>query len=123
MGFRFQRRISLRNGWGVNTSGSGASVSYRSRHGSIGTKGFSLRTGIPGLSYRQSWGKNAGGAALIMLAILIAVGIAAAALRVIGYLVPLLWQCLQWIALTAYDLCLYGLQKLRQWRAHRPGNP
>src|SRR5688572_4296568 len=41
--------------WGVNASGSGGSVSYRSRHGSIGTKGFSPRTGIPGLSFRQGW--------------------------------------------------------------------
>ncbi len=118
MGFRFQRRINLGNGWGVNTSGSGASISHRSRHGSISTKGFSLRTGIPGLSHRQSWGKNAGGAALIILGIMMVVAIAEMALRILAFLLPLVWQCLQWIVLTIYDFCVYCIQQFRQWRAH-----
>jgi hypothetical protein len=107
MGFRFQRRINLAGGWGVNASGSGGSVSYRSRHGSIGTKGFSLRTGIPGLSFRQGWGKNGGAAALIFIAIMAALVMLALVVRVLAYLIPLFWQCVRWVALTLYDLlCL-----------------
>lgn len=123
MGFRFQRRIRLGNGWGVNASASGASMSYRSRHGSIGTKGFSLRTGIPGLSYRQSWGKNAGGAALIIVGIMAVVAIAAVVLRVLAYLLSLVWQCSRWVVLTIYDLCVYGIQQVRQWRASSARGP
>lgn len=123
MGFRFQRRINLGGGWGVNASGSGASASYRTRHGSIGTKGFSLRTGIPGLSYRQGWGKNAGAAALIVVALLAILGIFALAVRILAFLIPLLWQCVRWVALTIYDLLVYGMQELRRWRARSTGTP
>jgi hypothetical protein len=123
MGFRFQRRIDLGNGWGVNASGSGASMSYRSRHGSLGSKGFSLRTGVPGLSYRQSWGENAGGVALVVVAIMAAVGVIAVALKILAYILPILWQCLRWVVLTIYDLCLYGAQKFKQWRTSSLGAP
>jgi hypothetical protein len=123
MGFRFQRRINLGGGWGVNASGSGGSVSYRSRHGSIDTKGFSLRTGIPGLSFRQGWGKNAGAAALILIAIMAALVMMALVVRVFAYLIPVLWQCVRWVALTLYDLVLYGIQQFCQWRARRTGTP
>ena len=123
MGFRFQRRINLGGGWGVNASGSGGSVSYRSRHGSIGSKGFSLRTGIPGLSFRQGWGKNAGAAALIFVAIIAALAMMALFVRVIAYLIPILWQCVRWVALTLYDLFVYCIQQLRQWRSRSIGTP
>ena len=123
MGFRFQRRINLGGGWGVNASGSGGSVSYRSRHGSVGTKGFSLRTGIPGLSFRQGWGKNAGAAALIFVAIIAALAMMALFVRVIAYLIPILWQCVRWVALTLYDLFVYCIQQLRQWRSRSIGTP
>ncbi len=51
MGFRYQRRINLGSGWGFNLSKSGISSSYRGRWGSVGRRGISLRTGIPGLTY------------------------------------------------------------------------
>lgn len=88
-------------------------MSYRSQHGSIGTRGFSLRTGIPGLSYRRSWGKNAGAAALIVLAVVIAFGVLAVALRILLFVIPLLWSCLAWIALTLYDLCIYAVGRMK----------
>lgn len=119
MGFRFQRRINLGGGWGLNTSGTSASMSYRSRHGSIGTSGFSLRTGIPGLSYRQGWGKGAGAIALVMLV----VAVLAVAVRVLIYLLPLLWQCLAWIVLTVFDLASYGKQRFQAWRAGASAQP
>lgn len=122
-GIPLQRRINLGGGWGVNASGSGGSVSYRSRHGSIGTRGFSLPTGIPGLSFWQGWGKNAGAAALSFIAIMAALVMLALVVRVFAYLIPLFWQCVRWVALTLYDLLLYGIQRFRQWRARSTGTP
>lgn len=58
MALRFQKRINLGGGAGVNLSKSGAGFSYRTRFGSFGTRGYSIRTGIPGLSYRGGLGKN-----------------------------------------------------------------
>lgn len=110
MGFRFQRRINLGGGWGLNTSGSGASLSARGKHGSIGTKGFSMRSGIPGLSYRQGWGKNSGAMVAIVALAFVAVAVVAQVLLVV---LPLLWQCVLWVALTTYDLCVHGVRKLR----------
>ncbi|MGI9278145.1 MAG: DUF4236 domain-containing protein [Endozoicomonas sp.] len=59
MGFRFQKRLKLGKGLGINVGKKGpSSVSYRGKHGSIGTSGFSIKTGIPGLSFRQSFSKR-----------------------------------------------------------------
>lgn len=54
MGFRFSKRINLGKGFGVNISKSGISPSVRTKFGSFGTKGFSVKTGIPGVSYRKT---------------------------------------------------------------------
>jgi hypothetical protein len=72
MGFRYHKRVSNSKGWGLNISGSGISSSYRSKYGSIGSKGFSIRSGIPGLTFRSGWGsgKNKGTVAMIFLAIM-----------------------------------------------------
>ena len=118
MGFRFQRRINLGGGWGLNTSGSGGSLSRRTRHGSIGTKGFSLRTGIPGLSFRQSWGKNSGAAAAIAILVM---AVVAAAVQLLVLVIPLIWQCLTWLALTIYDFGVYCVQAFKKWRARSSG--
>jgi len=56
MGFRFQKRVSLGGGLGLNISKSGVSPSYRTRYGSISSRGFSFRTGIAGLTYRSGFG-------------------------------------------------------------------
>ena len=118
MGFRFQRRVNLNGGWGLNASSSGVSPSLRTRHGSIGAKGFSIRSGIPGLSFRQSRGKNSGVA--IAIAALI-VGIVVVAVQLLIYLIPLIWQCVAWIALTTYDLVKYGVHKFHARRAEPRG--
>lgn len=71
MGFRFFRRVGGKKGWGLNISGSGVSSSYRSKYGSFGSKGFSIKTGIAGLSFRGGWGsrKSKGSGALVYLLI------------------------------------------------------
>ncbi|MGB3465588.1 MAG: DUF4236 domain-containing protein [Cyclobacteriaceae bacterium] len=61
MGVQYRKRIRLGKGLGVNISNAGLSTSYRSKYGSVSSRGFSVRTGIPGLSFRTSWGKGANG--------------------------------------------------------------
>lgn len=54
MGLRFSRRINLGKGRDLNISTSGISPRVRTKLGAYGTKGFSIRSGIRGLSYRSS---------------------------------------------------------------------
>jgi hypothetical protein len=65
-------------------------VSYRWRQGSIGAKGFCLRTGFSGSAFGKAGGKNDGAvmliligimAALVMLALVSSVGPVRAACR------------------------------------------
>jgi hypothetical protein len=73
MGLRYYRRVGGNKGLGLNVSGSGISPSYRTSYGSISAKGFSIRTGIPGLRFYSAFGrgKNAGNFALIMLVVIV----------------------------------------------------
>ena len=58
MSFRFNKRVNLGNGLGLNVSKSGISTSQRTKFGTIGSKGFSIKTGIPGLTYRGSFSNS-----------------------------------------------------------------
>lgn len=58
MGFRYQKRIGGNKGWGWNVSKSGISSSYRGKHGTFGSKGFSIKTSIPGLTYRHYYSRK-----------------------------------------------------------------
>ena len=69
MGFRFYKRVNYGDGVGLNVSKSGLSPSIRTSLGSFGSRGFSIRTGIPGLSYRGGTGKNGAIILLITLAV------------------------------------------------------
>ncbi len=73
MGIQFRKRIKLGKGIGVTISKSGITPSYRSKKGSISSKGYSINTGIPGLSYRKTFKKtkNNGCLASLLLCILI----------------------------------------------------
>lgn len=72
MGFRFYRRVGGQQGVGMNISKSGVSTSVRTRFGSFGQRGFSIRTPVKGLSFRGSWSRtrNKDLATLMNLAIL-----------------------------------------------------
>jgi uncharacterized membrane protein len=89
--FRYQKRINLGKGAGLNVSQSGISASYRTKMGSIGTKGFSIKTGIPGLTYRGSFGrsKNAGLILLIYIVIVFVVLVIYNLLAFLGYVASL----------------------------------
>ena len=67
MGFRYYKRIKLGKGFGLNVSKSGIRPSYRSKRGSVNSKGFSIRTGIPGLTYRSSFGKSKGSGCMVLI--------------------------------------------------------
>ena len=66
MGLRFQKRVNLSKGVGLNLSSTGVSASHRSKYGSIGSKGFSIKTGIPGLTFRQNFNKKNGAISFII---------------------------------------------------------
>lgn len=112
MGFRFQRRINTGRGTGLNLSKSGVGASHRGRWGAIGTHGFSIRSGIRGLSFRQNWSRKQGGgaaAAIAVFAVFYFV-IMAAAVVVAGFVtvvLPLLWRIARWCWLTASDYVSY----------------
>ncbi len=68
MSFRFQKRIKLGKGLGINVSKSGITPSYRTKKGSLSTKGYFIRTGIPGVTYKKSFSKSSkGGGCLVAL--------------------------------------------------------
>jgi hypothetical protein len=54
MGFRFQKRINLGGGLGLNVSKSGISPSLRTKIGTVSNKGVSIKTGLQGVSYRKA---------------------------------------------------------------------
>lgn len=71
MAFRFNKRVKIGKGLGVNLSKSGITPSYRNKRGSLSSKGYSVRTGIPGLTYRKTFSraKNSGCLFCLMLAL------------------------------------------------------
>ncbi len=73
MGFRYQKRINLGKGFGLNISKSGVSPSFRTKRGSLSSKGYSIRSGIPGLTYRQTFNKGKGSGCLMVLFFITAV--------------------------------------------------
>ena len=67
MGVRYQKRIKLSKGLGINVSKSGITPSYRTKRGPVSSRGFSIRTGIPGLTYRKSFSKASKGGCMILV--------------------------------------------------------
>lgn len=73
MGFRFQKRINLGKGIGLNISKSGITPSIRTKSGSLSKKGYSVKTGISGVSYRKNFSnsKNSGCGVFLLIPIVI----------------------------------------------------
>ena len=114
MGFRFQKRVGGNEGMGLNISGSGLSSSYRSKYGAIGSKGFSIRSGIPGLSFRSGWGggKNKGAEALIILVVIAALFALYYSAVIVYNVAILLW----WGSTELIHLCLRIYYKWKEKR-------
>jgi len=75
MGFRFQKRINIGKGLGLNVSKSGITPSYRTKKGSVSTKGYSIRTGVSGLTYRKTFSKAKNSGCLFLLVFIFLTGI------------------------------------------------
>lgn len=75
MSFRFQKRIKLGKGLGINISKSGITPSYRTKKGSVSSKGYSVRTEIPGLTYRKTFSKSSKSGCAVAFLVLIAFSI------------------------------------------------
>ncbi|EZH75761.1 hypothetical protein ATO12_02960 [Aquimarina atlantica] len=71
MGFRYNKRIKLGKGLGLNIGKSGISPSYRTKRGSLSSKGYSIKTGISGLTYRKSFKNSKGCGCTILLFVLL----------------------------------------------------
>ncbi len=68
MGLRFSKRVNLGKGLGFNISKSGITPSLRTKSGSVSSKGFSVKTGVPGLTYQKKF-KSRGCLLLIIISI------------------------------------------------------
>jgi hypothetical protein len=75
MGFRYQKRIKLGKGFGFNLSKSGISSSLRTKKGTFGSKGVSLKTGIPGLTFRKTFSKSSKSGCLCLVLMVITISI------------------------------------------------
>tara|TARA_R110000868_G_scaffold200673_1_gene448208 strand:+ start:463 stop:1074 length:612 start_codon:yes stop_codon:yes gene_type:complete len=110
MGLRYQKRVNLGSGYGLNLSKSGISTSYRSKYGSVGPRGFSIRTGIPGLTFRSSFGKSKKkDGAIVTLMILLFIG-AAIITAVVAWNVALF---LKWSTEEIYKLIVRERRKFK----------
>lgn len=76
MSFRFHKKVKLGKGFGIHISKSGITPSYRGKRGSLSSKGYSIRTGIPGLTYRKSFPKSKNSGCLVMSLIIVLVAFA-----------------------------------------------
>ncbi|WP_164721470.1 DUF4236 domain-containing protein [Maribacter sp. MJ134] len=75
MAFRFNKRIKFGKGLGINISKSGIAPSFRTKKGSLSSKGYSVKTGIPGLSYRKIFSKAKNSGCLVVLFSLLLISI------------------------------------------------
>ncbi len=67
MSFRFNKRVNLGKGFGVHISKSGITPSVRGKRGSISSRGYSIRTGIPGVTYRKSFSRSKNSGCMVTL--------------------------------------------------------
>lgn len=72
MGIQFNKRINLGKGLGINISKSGITLSsYRTKKESLSSKGYSVRTRIPGLTYRKTFSKAKNSGCLLNILLLL----------------------------------------------------
>jgi hypothetical protein len=125
MGFRFQRRLNITRGMGLNISKSGVSPSLRTGFGSIGAKGFSIRTGIPGLSFRQGFGKSSGGAGIIIGLLMLVIALLPVLVSLLIIAAQLSFSFLVWAVrifiIAPFNMIVWGIQSLGDFIAHKRG--
>lgn len=111
MNLRYNKRLGRNKGFTLNFSNSGVSSSYRTKYGTIGSKSFSIKSGIPGLTFRSSYGrgKNKNGTILIILGIILSGFILYYSAVIIYNFALFLW----WILTETHKLIL---RKYYMWR-------
>jgi hypothetical protein len=70
MGIGFRKRVNLGGGLGLNISKSGISPSIRTKAGTISSKSFSVKTGVPGVSYRKNFSTTKNSGCMMLLTVL-----------------------------------------------------
>lgn len=70
MGFKFQKRINLGGGLGLNISKSRISPSIQTKAGTISSKGFSIRTAVSGVSYKKNFSTIQNSGCMMFLTVL-----------------------------------------------------
>ncbi|MBU2998152.1 DUF4236 domain-containing protein [Cellulophaga baltica] len=73
MSFRFNKRVKIAKGLGININKSGITPTVRTIKGSVSSKGYSIRTGIPGLTYRKTFSKAKNSGCLVIVLSMISV--------------------------------------------------
>ncbi len=98
MGLQVQRRFKVADRLGVNLGKTTASLSYRGKYGSLGTSGYSIKSGIPGVFFRSyGGGKKNGESLIITIAILVAAIAFVAATYIIWQLIILTYYSFKWL--------------------------
>jgi hypothetical protein len=122
MGLVFRRRLNCGSGLFLNLSGGGASFSKRLPFGSIGSRGFSIRSGIPGVYFLKRYSRKDAAAGTLMAIIIgffsivfplliqmlaIAILWAMKLIYILIFLVALIavfiYRIAEWLILTAID--------------------
>lgn len=124
MGFRFQRRLNFGSGLGLNLSKTGASPSSRTLFGSISARGFSVKTRVPGVFYRKSWGKGGFGLffgfilGMMFIVVNLIVFLSSLFILLFVFFLQFAWVIIVlafgvsfWLGLTAYDFAKYLIEK------------
>lgn len=73
MGFRFNKRVNLGGGFGLNVSKSGISPSLRTKYGTISNKRVSVRNGIKGVTYQKTIGRSKNSGCMILIILFISI--------------------------------------------------
>lgn len=68
MGFKFQKRIKLGGGLGLNINNSGVSPSLKTSKGTISSKRLSVKTEISGLNYQNNFNKSKNSGCMLLFA-------------------------------------------------------
>jgi hypothetical protein len=107
MSLSYRKKINLGNGGSLNVSKSGISVSQRTSWGSYSSKGFSIKSGIPGLSYRGSFKGKKG---LVTLFILALIAVSYAAILIAWNALRFVW----WAMVQTFNLSAQGVILLKE---------
>jgi len=104
MAIRYQRRVNLGKGIGLNLSGRSISMSTRTKWGSFGTGGFSILSGIPGLSYRQRYKKGDFITPFLSVAIFLTAGILVICIKIVVLILIVLAQAIAIFSIVCFKV-------------------